>query len=275
MPQPQYLLCTDLDRTLLPNGEAPELADARSRFATLAARPELIVAYVSGRDLGRIEQAIAQYNLPWPDFAVADVGTTINQATGSEAANQRWQPLQSWQAHLATIWSPEQRSEISQLLSDLPLTPQEADRQGDFKQSYTCDPTLDKSPLDQTITQRLAQIPCRCIWSRDDESGERLLDILPRGADKLAAVRMLQQRCQIGNSHTLFAGDSGNDMEVLTSDIPSVLVANAHADIRQQARASVQQSGLSHTLFLPTPNDTPGSGCYGDGILQAFAHYFS
>jgi hypothetical protein len=44
----RLLICTDLDRTLIPNGPAPESPGARERFARLAARPEMAPAYVSG-----------------------------------------------------------------------------------------------------------------------------------------------------------------------------------------------------------------------------------
>ena len=41
------LICTDLDRTLLPNGTAPESPSARGRFATVASHPEVALAYVT------------------------------------------------------------------------------------------------------------------------------------------------------------------------------------------------------------------------------------
>lgn len=43
------LLCSDLDRTLLPNGEQPESPEARLLLNKLARRPELTLAYVSGQ----------------------------------------------------------------------------------------------------------------------------------------------------------------------------------------------------------------------------------
>ena len=45
------LICTDLDRTLLPNGNQPESPDARRRFACFAAREEVRLAYVTVRIL--------------------------------------------------------------------------------------------------------------------------------------------------------------------------------------------------------------------------------
>ena len=48
------LLCTDLDRTLIPNGPQPESAQAREHFARFAAHPQVTLAYVSGRDPVRL-----------------------------------------------------------------------------------------------------------------------------------------------------------------------------------------------------------------------------
>jgi len=39
----------------------------------------------------------------------------------------------------------------------------------------------------------------------------------------------------ITRDHAVFAGDSGNDLPVLTSAIKSVLVANASAEVREEA----------------------------------------
>ena len=73
------LICTDLDRTLLPNGRQPESPGARDHFARLVAHPEVTLAYVSGRHRELVEDAIRDYRLPLPDWVIGDVGTTIYQ----------------------------------------------------------------------------------------------------------------------------------------------------------------------------------------------------
>ena len=87
----RFLLCTDLDRTLIPNGTAPESPGARVLFASLAARPEATIAYVTGRHRELIEAAIREYQLPVPDYAIADVGTTIY-----EVGADGWQAWGAW-----------------------------------------------------------------------------------------------------------------------------------------------------------------------------------
>ena len=85
------LLCSDLDRTLLPNGPQAESADVRERFASIVSRPEVPLAYVSGRHRGLVVQAMINYRLPRPDFVIDDVGTTIYEITATD-----WRPWDEW-----------------------------------------------------------------------------------------------------------------------------------------------------------------------------------
>ena len=54
----RLLLCSDLDRTLLPNGQQPESPGARERFTRFVPRPEVNLVYVTGRHRQLVEQAI-------------------------------------------------------------------------------------------------------------------------------------------------------------------------------------------------------------------------
>ena len=45
MSRVRLLLCTDLDRTLIPNGAQPESPGARQRFAALVAHDDILLAY--------------------------------------------------------------------------------------------------------------------------------------------------------------------------------------------------------------------------------------
>ncbi len=71
------LLCTDLDRTLIPNGAQPESPQARGRFNGLVRQPHITLVFVTGRDRGLVEQAIGEYGLPSPEFVIADAGSSI------------------------------------------------------------------------------------------------------------------------------------------------------------------------------------------------------
>ena len=55
------ILATDLDRTLLPNGSWPPDSGAIDLFNELTARHEVLVVYVTGRNLRLTEDAIEEY----------------------------------------------------------------------------------------------------------------------------------------------------------------------------------------------------------------------
>ncbi|WP_211215666.1 HAD family hydrolase [Geopsychrobacter electrodiphilus] len=87
----RLLLCTDLDRTLIPNGVQPEHPAARKLFREFCRLPEVTLIYVTGRHQLLVEQAIEEYGLPEPDYAITDVGTQIYRI---EAA--KWQEMSAY-----------------------------------------------------------------------------------------------------------------------------------------------------------------------------------
>jgi len=263
----KYLLCTDLDRTLIPNGAQPESPDARTLFRRLAAREDVALAYVSGRHLALLEQAITDYDLPRPDYAIADVGSTIYQATGGH-----WRPWDDWDDCIAPDWADLTRDELYALLSVFTvLRPQETEKQGSYKLSFYVPPKADAPALLDEIDRRLkhAGIRASLIWSVDEARKLGLLDVLPASANKLHAIRFLMQKQGFRREDTMFAGDSGNDLDVFLSNIPAVLVANAHADVKTRAA----QANPS-TLYVARGGYLGMNGNYSAGILEGAAHYW-
>ena len=55
------LLCTDLDRTLIPNGDQPEHPAARKLFREFCRLPEVTLVYVTGRHQALVKQAIEEF----------------------------------------------------------------------------------------------------------------------------------------------------------------------------------------------------------------------
>ena len=58
MSQAKVLLCTDMDRTIIPNGFQPEPADARKQFSDFCERDEVKLAYVTGRHVSLVPHAL-------------------------------------------------------------------------------------------------------------------------------------------------------------------------------------------------------------------------
>lgn len=76
-----------------------------------------------------------------------------------------------------------------------------------------------------------------------------MLDILPTRANTLKAVEFLRDAVGVSLANTLFAGDTGNGLQVLTSYVPSVLVAHAMAEVHEEALASVTHSNIWGALY--------------------------
>ena len=262
----RFLLCTDLDRTLIPNGKQPESPRAMERFKQLVKCPEVTLAYVTGRHRALIEQAIAEHDLPLPDFAIADVGTTIYRIGPAG-----WRQSDEWDAQIAPDWQGLTHDELYRLLSVFPmLRLQEKEKQNRHKLSYYVPLETDQKRLLQEMDTRLkySDIKANLIWSTDEKAALGLLDVLPVSANKLHAIRFLMQQQGFGQENTVFAGDSGNDLDVLLSSISAVLVANADEEVKRLA-----EQAHKGTLYIAEGGYLGMNGNYSAGILEGIAHY--
>lgn len=263
----RYLLCTDLDQTLIPNGPAPPSPATNALFNRLVGRREVSLAYVTGRHRALIESAMAEFGLPRPDFAIADVGASIH-----EVSAQGWRSWRAWEEHIAPDWRGMNSEGLRKLLRVFPeLRLQEREKQAPFKLSYYVDLDADSLLLAGLIRERLLGegIRASLISSVDELAGIGLLDILPENAGKLPAIRFLMNRHNFPVHSTVFAGDSGNDLDVLLSEIPAVLVANAAPAIK--ARTATAKPGA---LYVATGGYLGMNGNYGAGILEGVAHFW-
>lgn len=265
------LLCSDMDRTILPNGDQEESPGVRSVLRLLVERPEIQLAYVSGRDKHLIQKAISEYDLPLPDYAVGDVGTTIY-----ELANDDWHPWDAWFDEITKDWNGLESEDLTGFLKgfdDLKL--QEPEKQNRFKLSYYADENANGRQLVDQIQAYLSKqrFRSRVIWSVDEQRGMGLVDVLPQRASKLHAIRYLMDQKGYLKSRVVFCGDSGNDLDVLTSDIQAVLVKNASDEVRREALESVVKNGRAETLYVAQGNFMGMNGNYTAGVLEGLAHF--
>lgn len=268
---PNILLCSDLDRTLLPNGPQAESPQARPRLRHLLQRREITLVYVSGRHKALIQSAIEKYDLPSPDYAIGDVGTTIY-----EIADGKWQVWEDWSGEIGRDWQGMDQADLAKLFTDVKaLRLQEPGKQNQFKLSYYAPPELDREALLPQLEQRLTArgIEASLIWSVDETARTGLLDILPKRANKLHAIQFLRKRRQFPENHTVFAGDSGNDLEVLTSGLQAILVRNAQEEVRQEALRRLPPE-YRQQLYLARGSFMGLNGYYSAGVLEGLAHFF-
>jgi len=266
------LICTDMDRTLLPNGDAPESPRCREYFATVASHSDVRVAYVTGRDRTLVEAAIERWSLPRPDFVIGDVGTTLY-----EVSDAGWRISPDWRSKISSDWAELGHDALRDLLADVDgPRPQEPGKQGEFKLSYYVPLEADREAVLEAMWDRLAGRGLRAnlVWSVDEPAGVGLLDVLPASAGKLHAIEFLIRMNGFARERCLFAGDSGNDLQVLTSPVKSVLVANASPEVREEAQSLATAAGNADTLYIASGGVRDLNGNYAAGILEGLAHFF-
>ena len=267
----KILLCTDLDRTLLPNGPQPESEFARKKFTHLASRDEVTLVYVSGRDKLLVQQAIKNYHIPLPDFVIADVGSTIYQIK-----NETWSHLEQWDSEISNDWNGKSNKDLQQLLKEFKdIRIQEHGKQKTHKLSYYVPLyTNDENLFNKIqICFEKNSVKTNLIWSVDELSNVCLLDILPASANKKHAIEFLMKQYNFNYDNTVFAGDSGNDMSVMASSIHSVLVANATNEVKKMALNQAEMNDESNSLYIAKGEYFGLNGNYSAGILEGVAHY--
>lgn len=267
----KVLLCCDLDRTILPNGPGEESPEARPMFGAVAARPELTLAYVSGRNEALLKEAIAEYGVPEPEYAIGDVGTTIYHVSGGA-----WEPWEAWWENIRSDWSGKGGDELGQYFEGVKgLRLQEPEKQNRFKLSFYAAPDMDtdRTLRDINGAMEMDGIRTSLIWSVDEVKGVGLLDAIPERATKAHAVKFLMEKTGFDRSNTVFAGDSGNDLPALTSGINAVLVKNAMDEVKEAALRKVGDKKINERLYVAQGGFMEMNGNYAAGVLEGLAHF--
>lgn len=264
------LLGCDMDRTLLPNGPHPESPAARPLLRALRALPGLHLAYLTGRSRELIEEAVERWELPWPDLAAADVGTTIYRCRGGG-----WEELEDWRREIAPDWAGAGWADLRDLLADLPhLELQEPERQKRFKLSYYAPPDLEPGwPAEMQRRLDARGLHARVIVSRDEAPARTLLDVIPASATKHHAAHWMLRHLGLSPERVVVAGDSGNDLPLLAGDLPAVLVANARPEVREEALSRARAEGTEGRLYLARGGFLGLNGNYSAGVLEGLAHF--
>jgi HAD superfamily hydrolase (TIGR01484 family) len=271
VPAQRILLCSDLDRTLIPNGIQEESAPARQVLRKIAAHPNVYLSYVSGRDKKLILDAIEAFDLPLPEYVIGDVGTTLYRIV-----NGNWHLSEDWRREISRDWKGldwEQRAKIVADIKEIWL--QEPEKQNQYKLSYYTQQNVDSKKLINDIQKRFTRHRIRVgiVWSVDEMDKVGLLDILPARANKLQAIQFLIRKEQFSQDRTVFAGDSGNDLDALTSGLQAILVNNAADAVRKAAIETLSEKQLTDRLYLPRGNFFGMNGNYAAGVLEGLAHF--
>ena len=244
----KYLFATDIDGTLISEEhDHPGLEDLK---VFLNHRPDhMALAYASGRSVKLVRNVIKDMDLPEPEFLVCSVGSQIYYKQGNDYILDK-----GWSAYLKKNWNREEVGKRMESLDWLEL--QEAEGQNPHKISYYLkDKQFKEGQLKAVLGKLLPQLTI--ILSHD-----LYLDILPKQASKGKALRYICKKWSIPYSNLITAGDSGNDLDMLTGSGKGIIVGNHASELgRVKAGKNLYRSakyaaegileGLEHYGILP------------------------
>ena len=251
------VLASDLDRTLLPNGEWPLEQNSIEEFNKLVKKNQVVLIYVTGRSLALAQQGIQEHNFIEPEIFITDVGAKI-----WKKQQNKWTEDKDWQEHIKKehpCWNIEK---IKEKIKQVPgVIRQEEKNNSLFKQSYYAQ---NKEQVEQVKELLKGEFDEHIIDSFDPTIQQELIDIMPKRLSKLSAIQFTQKKLRITNKDIIYCGDSGNDIEALKY-YQGVLVRNADNQLLQAIKDNPN-------IFFAQENEQ-GNGYYVNGVIQGAYHF--
>jgi len=262
------ILATDLDRTLLPNGSWECDSEAINLFNQLTQKHDVLVVYVTGRNLDLTEKAIKEFGVRYPDILCGDVGTSIRKYENGE-----WRFDSGWGDHVTKESTRWDASAIKNAVAGVDgMREQESEHQNRFKQSYYVEHEKKDRILmevDNLVKGKFDEV---IVYSFDSQDGKGLLDFLPASATKQTALEYVAEEFGAAKADVVFCGDSGNDIFPLTAGFCGVLVKNADEQLVKNVKAAMKNNPNLKIYFAR--GDFQGlSGYYTSGVIEGAYHY--
>lgn len=184
--------------------------------------------------------------LPRPDYIIGGVGTMLH-------AKERGELESAYRHSLGTGFDPRRIADVMGRLPD--VTMQAEQYQHGLKSSWFLHDADEKALADIEAALLAAKIDARIVYS----SG-RDLDILPKAADKGAALAWLCGQLHIGLDESVVAGDTGNDRAMFElNGVRGVIVGNALPEL-------VSMANSNGRFYLSGATEA-------DGVIEGLRHW--
>ena len=207
MTERKFVLATDLDGTFLGGTEA----DRKRLYDWIEANRDTVgLIFVTGRD-PKFIRSLCDGGVPWPEYVVGDVGTTIAKVDGGAIA-----PIETLEEEIAATWG-DAGDRVRAALDGHPgLTLQPTDFR--YRVSYD----LDMDSFDASAADKVHEIGFDPLISDN-----RYFDVLPRGISKGPSIKRLAAHLGLDPHKVLCAGDTLNDASMLECGLPAVAVGGS------------------------------------------------
>lgn len=260
-------MATDLDGTLIPTEGAPRDTGIAEFSEAVGGRPNLTLAYVTGRRLATTLNGMARFELPLPHALACNVGTEVYIRS-----NGGFVPDPAYRALMREALGGIDPEEVRNALEGVPgLRLQEPEDQSEFKMSYDVPGGAEGEDVEDVLERVRARLAAdvgdlTLVTSVDPRTGWRLLDVLPAGVAKDTAVRYLHERSHLPRDAVLYAGDSGNDRAALLGGFNAVVVGNAPEELKGDLRRQARQAGIAPRVYFATAS-------FARGVVEGGRHF--
>lgn len=237
MSSTNLMLATDLDGSFLGGEDEAR----RALYASLSARDDVTLIFVTGRDIDFIADLITAPGMPRPRYIIGDVGTSIYDGGTLE-------PIAELEAPITARWSGANRRVKDLLAGEPGLKLQDTPFR--HRVSYDYEP----SALSEQSIAKVEAAGFDCLLSAD-----RFFDVLPKGVSKGTTLTRLVDALGLDADRVLVAGDTMNDLSLFETGFKGVAVGNSEPRLVAAVRR------LSNVYRSPFP----GAG----GITDAIRHF--
>ncbi|WP_316014964.1 HAD family hydrolase [Roseobacter sp. HKCCA0434] len=239
-----FVLATDLDGTFL-GGSDDQRRDLYDWIE--ARRSDVGLVFVSGRDPEFIHDLCSDGFVPWPDFVIGDVGTTVARVD-SDGAARKLQVLPDLEADIASRWQ-DSGARVRAALDGVPgLTLQPTPFR--YRVSYD----LDAGRFDPAAKETVDGLGLDWLISDD-----RFFDVLPRGVSKGPTLLRFLDAFGVSRDRVLVAGDTLNDLSMFQTGLNGAVVGGS------------EQPLLDATADIDTARHCTAIGAAG--IMEAIAAF--
>lgn len=237
------LVILDIDDTLL--GDRNSARDLGKWIEEH--REKVGFAVATGRPLDSAREVLEKEGIPTPDLWIVSVGTEIYY--GADTV-----PDKGWKSHLARNWKPEKMRKVLEQFSQLSLQIEEG-AQRPFKISYRIDGEFKEKDFFPRIHSTLSKDK---LWYNLIFSHGSYIDLLPYRGSKGKAIRYLSNKWNIPLDRIITAGNSGNDRDMLSGSLRSIVVGNHQKELESLRKTP-------HVFFAQKD--------YAAGVLEGLKHY--
>ncbi|CAN5675459.1 HAD-IIB family hydrolase [soil metagenome] len=209
---------SDLDGTLVDGKKSDGLGELKQWI--IDNRDTVVFGIASGRNREITEQAFTDYNMPTPDIVICSAGSEIYYT-------DKFIPDYGWESHIDYHWKREQLQ--NELLKFPGISLQEKNAQWRFKLSYYVNDNFgedDMANLYKFLDDR--KLRTKILLTEN-----KYLDLLPLRASKGHAVRYLSYKWKMPLENFITAGNSGNDMDMLTGKTKGIVVADYSPELEE------------------------------------------